>query len=220
LNDEHNRKHRKLFVFAIFAVFLGLMGLILPELGASDGGVSFDGGPVDMNGSSLYNGSVPSDSLKVNKSGDTMTGNLKIINAEIGSISNSSGFEFNSSNDVFYGSFDAYNDTNGGYMSLNANAYYDPINHFWYKKNSSQYAVITAQAYYKSVSISQPFWFVAFSAPSSNPFSNHNIPILIDPNNVNIYKNLTLSNLVVNGASDYLCIYANKTVYTSNTASC
>jgi len=31
MNDEHNRKHRKLFVFAIIAFFFGMIGIILPE---------------------------------------------------------------------------------------------------------------------------------------------------------------------------------------------
>lgn len=54
--------------------------------GSGGGGVSFNGTPVNLNGSYLYNGTFDINtnlSLKVNKSGDSMTGNLSMTTNEI-----------------------------------------------------------------------------------------------------------------------------------------
>jgi len=86
MSDEHIR-HKKLFVICLLALFLGFMGLVLPEAteptGGGGGGVSFNGSEVDLNGSNLKNGTISNYSTldytnsslsgKVNKSGDNFS---------------------------------------------------------------------------------------------------------------------------------------------------
>lgn len=155
------------------------------------------------------------DNTKVNKTGDMMTGNLKVLYANIGTIANSSGFEFEEPSGAFYGSFDSYNDTYGGYLSVNANAYFDPKNNKWYKKNISQYAAISAIAYYQDYNVSMPFWFIDFSAPTQNPFTNHNLPIMISPNAVSIFKDMTISTLSGSGNAN-ACLDSTGKLYRGN----
>lgn len=159
--------------------------------------------------------SISPDNTKVNKSGDNLTGNLKVLDVNIGIISNSSGFEFEEPTGAFYGSFDAYNDFFGGYLSQNANAYFDPKNNKWYKKNVSQYAAISAIAYYRDYNVSMPFWFVDFSAPSSNPFINHDLGVLMSPVSTIFYKNMTISILAGSGNAN-ACLDSTGKLYRGN----
>jgi len=158
--------------------------------------VSFNGTPVDLNGSNLYNGTFDINtnlSLKVNKSGDNMTGTLNIQGIKIGDFQNftTQGFLFNSSS--YSAAFSSYNDTDCMYSGNAVNAYYDGVfsaTQGWHKSFKDRSSIIIQS---RSCAIGLPLIDGYISSPTTqDPFLNFNQVYSFGNKSATFMKNLSI----------------------------
>lgn len=117
-------------------------GVAYSYIEMSDYTVTITNANLSMAGNNITNS--PTIDAKVNKSGDTMTGDLITLgNMAIGNKTGSFGFSQNYSGGYGqYGSLVNYDSSYGSYIGITENAYFNTTEQYWYRYNDSKGSVI------------------------------------------------------------------------------
>ena len=184
------------------------------------GGVSFNGDPVNLNGSNMFNGTISNystltyvnDSLnnKVNKSGDNMTGNLNFINSATVFL-NDTDYQQTGYFDVF----EQYSTSQATFRMIAGRGFNksaSTVLHGKYGNTSVGYVIMVVSIPQTNPTRGLRFRYFPNGSTTPTTFLNSN------ENDTTLYfGNLTISSLAGSG-NDYVCVDPNGKLFRSNAA--